>query len=143
MRKPKIPQPLPMPDQPSGTRWQFVIRGVPFTKKNSKRAFVNKTTGRAFIANGGNSRKWEADAAGQLLAQWHRRPLAIGQPVRMTAVIYRERATGDLLNYLAAVSDALEKARVIVNDRQVVSLDGSRLDKDAENPRVVVDVIVI
>lgn len=141
-KRPKAPPPPALPIQPAGMAWRFEILGAPATKKNSKRAFVNETTGAAFIANGETSRAWEKSAVWNLISQWHRAG-AINQPVRMSATIYRKRATGDLLNYLAAVSDALEKAGVVTNDRWIVSLDGCRLDKDASNPRVVVDVTTI
>lgn len=89
--------------------------------------------------------------------------------VNMAAVIYREVATGDLLGYLDGLADALQqpklkvdgKARqivadakgrprlsrngiaVIVDDRQIVSLDGSRLAKDAACPRIEVELTVV
>jgi Holliday junction resolvase RusA-like endonuclease len=122
-------------------KFQFVIEGPPKTKKNSMRIFRNKKTGAPFITQSAQQKVWARDAVQQLCTQWKQTP--IEHDVNMRAVIYRERATGDLLNYLAAVSDALEAAGVIVNDKQVVSVDGSRMDKDAKRPRVEVEIEVL
>lgn len=118
----------------------FIIIGPPVTKKNSQQIAVNKKTGARFVVQSEKQKKWAKSAKEQLVWQYRIGMFsgAITAPVNLSAVIYRERATGDLLNYLAAVSDALEGAGVIVNDKQVVSLDGSRLDKDAQRPRVEV-----
>lgn len=126
----------------------FTILGPPKTKKNSQRILRNRKTGRPFVAQSVQQKTWARAAVMQLRAQWHQLQIirigsVISAPVNMCAVVYRERATGDLLNYLAAVSDALEAAGVIANDRQVVSVDGSRMDKDAANPRVEVEVTVL
>ncbi len=141
-KRPKSPPPPALPTQPAGTAWRFEILGAPATKKNSQRIIVNKATGRPMIIGGNSARGWEQNAILQLASQWHR-PGALDQAVRMSATVYRERATGDLLNYLAAVSDALEKARVVTNDRWIVSLDGCRMDKDAENPRVEITLVTL
>lgn len=69
--------------------------------------------------------------------------LAIASPVAVQAVFYRERAVGDLMGYLQGLCDLLQHCGIVLNDRQVVSLDGSRLDKDAENPHTVVTISVL
>lgn len=65
-------------------------------------------------------------------------PYTIAVPVNVAATVYRERADGDLLNYLAALSDLLQAACIVENDVLCVAWDGSRLAKDAENPRIEV-----
>ena len=46
------------------------------------------------------------------------------------------KARPDLLNLEQATADILEKARVIENDKNIVSFDGSRIAGiDKENPR--------
>lgn len=69
--------------------------------------------------------------------------LALASPVAVRAVFYRERAVGDLMGYLQGLCDLLQVCGIVLNDRQVASLDGSRLDKDADNPRVVVTLTVL
>jgi hypothetical protein len=116
----------------------FTILGTPATKKNSRRVFRNRRTGAMVLAQSAQACAWEQSAALQLAARWHRPPLTC--EVSMAAVIYRERNTGDLLNFLANVSDALELARIVENDRLVTGLDGCRLDIDRLRPRVEVTV---
>lgn len=138
-RQPVNPRP-PIECEP-GDSWEFQILGAPATKKNHQR-IASRPDGTAFIIGGSSARGWEKTAVEQLLPQWFGKgPIAM--PVNMAAVIYRERRTGDLLNYLAAVSDALEKAGIVVDDKLVTAVDRCRLDKDALNPRVVVRVTVL
>lgn len=111
----------------------LVISGAPRTKKNSQQ--IIRAGGRPRVIQSAQHRAWETRAVLELRAQWHPREPLRG-PTQLAATVYRERATGDLLNYLAAISDALERAQVVVDDRLILSLDGSRLAKDALRPRV-------
>lgn len=115
----------------------FTIIGTPFTKKNSQRIIRNKRTGRPLVIQSKQSRVWENTAILQLQSAWRGRPPLTG-PVSMAARVYRARAVGDIGNFLAAICDAIERAGVVVNDKQIVNFDGSRLDVDRVNPRVEV-----
>jgi len=47
----------------------------------------------------------------------------------------------DLMGLLQATCDILQKAEIIVNDRNVTSLDGSRIvGVDKDNPRVEIEI---
>lgn len=118
---------------------QLVVIGPPRTKKNSQRIVVNKRTGRPLIIQSAHADGWEKTAVLQLRAQWVGRR-TLGGPIHVRALVFREVASGDLINYLSAISDALERADVIVNDRQIVSWDGSRPLKDAARPRVEITI---
>lgn len=72
------------------------------------------------------------------MSQWKRSPLA--EPVHVTATFFRERAVGDLVNYMQALADALESAHILEDDKWILSWDGTRLDKDAEKPRVELEL---
>lgn len=123
-------------------RVAFIVEGAPVTKKNSLRVLKNRRTGKRFVAQSVQHNSWAEKAVWQLKAQrWGMK--AISAPVNMAAVVYREKATGDLLNYLAAVSDALEKAGIVENDRLIVSLDGSRMAKDKARPRVEIELRMV
>ncbi len=125
---------------------KLVILGAPRTKKNSLRRL--KRGKRVFTVPSLAHEQWEAVAVAQLrgqFAQWARGwpgghgPLDV--PVNLKAIVYRERAgRADLLNFLSAVSDALEKAGVLEDDRLVASLDGSRLLLDRSRPRVEIEL---
>lgn len=62
----------------------------------------------------------------------------IQQPVNCRALIYRDANRGDAVGYYQALADALEDARIVHDDVLIVSWDGSRLLKDAKNPRIEV-----
>ena len=83
-------------------------------------------------------RQFEKDALPQLKVKRPRRPIAV--PVWVRATFYRERATGDWNGFTQALGDILEKAEVIENDRLIVHWDGTRLLKDARNPRVELEI---
>lgn len=114
----------------------YTIQGIPRTKKNSQRIIV--IGGKRAVLQSRQYLSWEAPAVFQLQAQRH--GFVWNIPVNMRAIVYRDRAVGDLLNYLAAISDVLEKAGVVKNDRQIVSLDGSRMLVDRQRPRVEIEL---
>jgi Holliday junction resolvase RusA-like endonuclease len=110
----------------------FIILGPPRTKKNHGR--LVRAGGKLRLLPSAAHEVWAHSAVRQLRAQRQDRPL--DSPVAVAAVFFRERNVGDLVNYMQALADALEKAGVITNDRLIVSWDGSRLAKDAQRPRV-------
>lgn len=128
---------------------KLVIEGPPRTKKNHTRRI--RRGRRTFTVQSEAHEMWEVSAIVQLRMQ-HRRTLVfcaagtaygatIDAPANMRALVYRERNVGDLLNYLASVSDALERAGVVADDRLIVSVDGSRLLLDRERPRVEIELL--
>jgi hypothetical protein len=61
-------------------------------------------------------------------------------PCNVKALFYREALVGDAAGFYQALADTLEKGGIVENDRLIVSWDGSRLFKDADNPRVEVEI---
>lgn len=80
-------------------------------------------------------RLFEPVAVALLMKAWQGRAPLTG-PVHVSAVFYREAARGDLVGFMQALADVLEKAGVVDNDRQIECWDGTRLDKDADRPRI-------
>lgn len=119
--------------------YRMVILSPPRTKKNSLRRI--KRGNRVFTVGSEAAVKWEQAAVWQLRTQWRQAPMSSW--VQVSAAVYRETAIGDLVGYLQAIGDALEKGGVIVNDRLIASWDGSRLLKDANNPRVEIEIEVM
>lgn len=119
----------------------FTINGTPRTKKNSPR-IVRGKGGRSFVVPSSAAKTWEENAIVQLRAQFYhaRQKEPIATPVNLRALVYRDRAVGDLGNFLAAVCDALERAGVVTNDRLILGFDGSRLRIDRERPRVEIEI---
>ena len=129
---------------------KLVIEGAPRTKKNSLRRI--KRGRRVFTVSSAAHEAWEAMAIPQLRVGYLRCRRAVSElvghqiddpiiePMAMRALVYRDRDVGDLLNYLAAVSDALERAGVVADDKLIVSVDGSRLLLDRARPRVEIEL---
>ena len=118
---------------------KLTILGAPVTKKNHQRIARNRKTGTPFILQSKQAVSWEKAAVWQLANQWRgRKPISSAAWVRAT--FYRERATGDLCNFMGALADALERAGVVENDRLITCWDSTRLDKDADRPRVELEI---
>ena len=119
---------------------KLIIEGPPVTKKNSPRILRTRHGGR-FVAPSARYEAWEKWALLQLGGQMVRaRAPTIETPVNLRALIYRKRNAGDLDNYLAAICDALQKARVVRNDKLIAGHDGSRLLVHRERPRVEIEL---
>lgn len=117
----------------------YIIRGAPRTKKTSNRLVMAGKYPRVLPSAAFKS--YERVAVPQLWAQ-HRglgMPTFHG-PVSVKATFYRDKNLGDWTGFVQALADILEAAQVVVNDRQIKHWDGTRLDKDAENPRVELEV---
>lgn len=121
----------------------LTILGAPRTKKNHGRRI--KRGRRIFHVPSEAHDAWATSAILQLRVQhrtWdHRNGTPLYQRVNLRALVYRERRTGDLGNYLAAVCDALERAGVVANDKFIEGFDGSRLLVDKANPRVEIELM--
>ncbi len=118
---------------------KIVIPGRPITKKNHMRIITNRRTGRPRVIQ---SKDYEAYEAACL---WHLKNYRVRftGPVRVKARYWMpdRRSWPDLVGLLQATCDILEKAGIIENDRNVVSLDGSEIaGVDRENPRVEVEI---
>lgn len=136
---------------PAAGAIRLVIHGAPRTKKTSQQIAM-KQDGTPFIVSSSPGKAWAKEAARQLREAWAGRPPIEG-PIHVRALIYRERATGDLAGYIQAIGDVLEvprkkakkstrdrKASVIRDDNQIDSWDGSRRLKDKDNPRVELEI---
>jgi Holliday junction resolvase RusA-like endonuclease len=111
----------------------FTILGAPRTKKNSgwRTKAGHQMPSHAYL---------EWDRSAQWMLALVRRELGqpIGEPINCAALFYREAAIGDAVGYYQALADTLQKARIVVDDRLIVSWDGSRMRKDSKQPRVEV-----
>jgi Holliday junction resolvase RusA-like endonuclease len=126
---------------------KFTILGAPRTKSNHQRIGRSRN-GKPFVMQAKTSVEWEQAAILQLQAQRHRAYGAgpdgssppFRHPLNLRALIYRDRATGDLGNFVKALCDALERAGIVENDRLIAGFDGSRLLVDKANPRVEIEL---
>ena len=143
---------------------QFTVLGSPRTKKTSLRLvhIPKKGGGRGFtkILPSEAYEDWFNEAL--LQAAGIPREIAnagvslpIAGPVALAAVFYRKQASGDLLGFLQSLADWLQEPRqkngrttrngagIIKDDVQVVNWDGSRLKKDALQPRIEVALTIL
>jgi len=113
------------------------IDGPARTKKNHGE--VVRVRGRQVHLPSRAWRAWRAAALPglRLTAQRAlREPLAV--PLNCAALFYRDRLTGDAVGYYQGLADLLQEAGIVADDKWIVSWDGSRLLKDADQPRVLV-----
>ena len=115
---------------------KFTISLAPVTKKNSQQIFRKKDGG-VVVAPSKAYKAYEHSAG------WFLKPLGIDYPVNIKAVFYMEaRRRVDITNLLSALHDVLVKYGVITDDSAniVVSVDGSRVMYDKQNPRTEVEI---
>ena len=112
----------------------LTILGRPGTKKNRPQLFRNKRTGKPMLIQSKEARAWEASAVTQLRLQWKGPALTV--PCRLDCIFYvHPQQRGDTTNYASALSDALEHAGVVANDRQFNVVRAERI-VDRDTPRV-------
>lgn len=123
----------------------FTILSAPRTKKNSSRLVRTGRMGRHRIIPSKAHEEWHANACRQgwvikeeLRSAGHELPIT--QPVNVTAIFYRSQNSGDACGFYQALGDWLEDMLILKNDKQISSWNGSRLDKDVENPRIEVTI---
>lgn len=115
--------------------WSAIILGPPRTKKTS--AQLVRAGFRPRILPSKAFREWNKTwAQPQLIRARPETPIQCA--VNCRAIFYREALRGDAVGFYQALADALQDAGVVVNDAQIVSWDGSRMLKDAINPRIEV-----
>ncbi|SRR5258706_359776 len=123
--------------------WHLVVDGAPRTKKTSNILAKAGRRGRGIVLPSKAWTAWTKSAkievdVGVQVPCWQ--PIALMQPVHSKvncrAFFYREADRGDAVGYYQGLADLLQKRTVVVNDRQIISWDGSRLLKDAARPRV-------
>lgn len=116
---------------------RFIIHGAPRTKKNHG---WRTKTGRQMPSKA--FAEWNKQAQMWLMTVrvLYRDMLPIDKPVNCRALFYRDAERGDAVGYYQALADALQEARIVEDDKLIVSWDGSRLSKDAEGPRIWVEL---
>ena len=123
---------------------KFTLTGRPITKKNSQQIVLTKT-GRRYVIQSKQYLAYEKDCLWQIIAQRHLHPEmseTIIDKINLQALYYMpDKRIPDLLNLLQATADILEKARVIDNDKNIVSFDGSSIvGIDRLHPRTEITI---
>lgn len=118
----------------------IILYGRPITKKNSQEICINQRTKKKFIRQSERYIQFEKDCLWQLKQHKER----LKGPVMATFKYWMPNRRGwpDLVGLIQATQDILEKAKIIENDKYIVSLDGSRImGIDKDNPRTEVELI--
>lgn len=109
---------------------KLTINLPPITKKNSQR--IAYRGNKPIILPSERYKQYESDAG------WFIKPLGIDYPVNIRCLYYMPtKRIVDLVNLQEATLDVLVKYGAISDDnsRVVVSMDGSRVLYDKDNPR--------
>ena len=119
---------------------RIVIPIAPATKKNSNQ--IVKVRGRYMVIPSAKYKKYEKDCGKYLpsLAE------PIDEPVNVCCVYYvPTRRRVDLVNLQEATLDVLVKYKVLADDNSniVVSMDGSRVYYDRDEPRTEITITPI
>lgn len=119
---------------------KLILKGRPITKKNSQIPIKTKS-GKFFIIQSKQYRAYEKDCLFQIITQRIMKQPLVGN-LHLRAWYYMpDRRRPDLLNLLQATADIVEKAKVIENDKDIVSFDLSKImGVDKENPRVEIEI---
>lgn len=119
---------------------KLILKGRPITKKNSQR-IVSTGKYRPFLIQSKQYLEYEKSCLWQIKGQY-KGDMITGQ-VSLKALYWMPtKAFPDLANLLGATCDILEKAKVIENDKNIISFDGSRImGKDKDNPRVEIVLV--
>lgn len=118
----------------------YIIPVAPITKKNSMRMVTNHKTGKMFPMPS------KAFVDYQAAASYYLQPLPekpIDTPVSIACEYWMPtRRQVDLTNLLEATHDILVKCGVLADDncKIVVSVDGSRVHYDKNNPRTEITI---
>ena len=121
---------------------KLILTGKPITKKNHQ-TMVIAGNGRRYLIQSEPYRKYEENCLWQIKAQY--RGETITDQINLQALYYMPtKARPDLVNLLQATCDILQKAKVIENDKNIVSFDGSKIiGIDKINPRVEIIIEII
>jgi len=125
-----------------GVTLKLILKGRPATKKNSQRICLAKN-GRRFIIQSKLYLEYEKSCLWQLKSQYRGGTIKGKIAVKLLYWL-KDRRLPDLLNLEQATCDILEKAKVIENDKNIESFDGSRrMGIDKDDPRCEIEIFEI
>jgi len=109
---------------------KLTITGQPVILKNGKMICFNRKTGSRFIKSNDRVERYNELALVQLRSQWKNQPpITVPVGIKMLFFGHWHRVSEtipDLSNLYEAPQDLLQKAGILLNDRQIEHHDGSR-----------------
>ncbi len=118
----------------------FVISGIPVSSKNE----YGIANGKMFLRS--DIKKYYASAERELRiqARQYNYNFPMSDDVHCMFIFYVPDWRRDFINLLGAPADALQKAEIIKNDRQIKCVDGSRIASiDKNNPRTEITISIL
>lgn len=122
-----------------------------FIKKNNKAIAFNRKTGRSFIKSSPKAIAGESYLTYHLslLKRQFKQAFPITEPISVSFIFhYKKNKNGkptkqvaDLSNLIQGPEDALQKAGVILNDKQIESFDGTRRHYDSD--KTLLEIIIL
>ena len=115
----------------------FTVPLTPISKKNSLQVLINKATGRPFISQSKQYKRYEKEAM-PYIPQIEK---PIDYPVNVECKFYMPtRRKCDLTNMLSSIDDVLVRAGLLADDNYTIlqSHDGSCVQYDKSRPRTEV-----
>lgn len=117
----------------------LILKGRPITKKNSQQIVLAKN-GKRFVIQSKQYLAYEKDCLWQLKIQYKGEIITDKLDLQLHYYMPDKRKP-DLINLMQATCDILEKAKVIENDKNIVSFDGSMImGIDKDNPRCEIKI---
>lgn len=116
---------------------KLLISGSVPSQKNRKKVYINRATGKPFIASAPEVKQWRKHAVFELQQQFKGLKVT-GFPIGVSIVLYYDsKRRKDLDNSLASIMDALTTAEILPDDsvEYVDSINVSYGGVDKDNPR--------
>lgn len=137
-------------DSHDQVNYKFTLPGPCRTKKahndaartGRKCPVCHLGTGRVRVFPSPQFRKWQ-ELVARYVATKPELHLFLSRPVNVRSLVFRDREIGDFDGYMNAIGDVLQHVGILLNDKYVAHRDGSRLLKDADDPRVEIVVTVL
>lgn len=126
--------------------YKGVWKGQPITKKNSMQIIQLPVKGKAgakrpCLIQSKQYREYEKNCLAQIV---NGKGAAQGRLHVVCKYWMKTARFPDLSNLCSGTHDLLQKGGVIIDDKNIVSMDGSRImGKDAKNPRAEIEVYVM
>lgn len=114
-----------------------ILLDLPPMSTNRANIIVNNPkSGRPMVMKSKEAREWMKRAVARLqVVKMQTHLHTIEGPVALSMDVYREQNSGDLDNYYKGICDALQEARILRDDKQVVEHRRCRNLIDRKRPR--------
>jgi crossover junction endodeoxyribonuclease RusA len=111
----------------------LILKGRIPSKKNSKQIWKNQKTGRRFVVSSDAWQNFEADALKQLKSQYRGKPITRDGIAIDVTLLMKGKRKADIDNKLNGIFDLLQKAEIIKDDDQIVTVTARKYKEQPED----------